>query len=71
MKRTLSIIVMLAMLLSAFTFIGGVTNVAAATTLGDVNGDGVINAKDSLTLKKFIASLNVSIVAAALLKSSS
>ena len=65
MKKTLSIIVMLAMLLSAFTFLGSLTNVAAATTLGDINGDGSINAKDSLALKKYIASANVTIVTAA------
>jgi hypothetical protein len=65
MKKTLSIILMLAMLLSAFTFMGAVTPVAAATTLGDINGDGAINAKDSLLLKKYVACINVSIVSAA------
>ncbi len=66
MKKTLSIIVMLAMLLSTFTFLGALTTpVAAATTLGDINGDGVINAKDSLALKKYVASSGVTIVTGA------
>jgi len=66
MKKALSIIMMLAMLLSAFTFLGTATPAAAAgTTLGDVNGDGKINAKDSLLLKRYVANLNVTIITAA------
>ena len=65
MKRTLSIIMVLAMLLSAFAIFGAVTPVAATTYPGDINGDGVINAKDSLALKKYFAGgYNVTVVEA-------
>ena len=61
MKKLLSIFLTLAMLVSALTVFSAVAPASAAvTTLGDLNNDGAINAKDSLLLRKYIATLTSS-----------
>ena len=38
---------------------GGVVKVTATTTIGDANGDGVVNMKDVLAVRKFVAGIAV------------
>ena len=56
MKKALSIVLTLAMLLSMTTVFASFGSVQAATTiLGDLNGDGNVTAADSLILRKYFA----------------
>lgn len=58
MKKTLSVVLLIAMLLSTCSVFAGLAPVsAAATTIGDLNNDGRITAVDSLLMRKLMADL--------------
>ncbi|MBE6563390.1 MAG: DUF4838 domain-containing protein [Ruminococcaceae bacterium] len=61
MKKILSVVLMLAMLLSTCAVFASVAPVAAVeTTAGDLNNDGNINAIDSLLMRKYVSGVRTS-----------
>ncbi len=58
MKKLISIVLTLAMLLTTLVMLVPASPVSAAvTTAGDLNNDGVVNSIDSLLLKKYVTSI--------------
>lgn len=62
MKKVLSIIALLAMILSLMS---AAVVIASAGTEGDANGDSSVDMKDVLVIRKFIAGMSVSITVSA------
>lgn len=57
-RRVISVLLALTMLVTSMTALtGSLTASAAVATRGDLNGDGVVDMKDVLMLRKFIANL--------------
>ncbi len=57
MKRIISLLLVLMMLMSVIVYFPTVSTAAASAGRGDVNADGVISIKDSLMLRKYMSAL--------------